>query len=797
LKANPEREVKAITKLLEQKNSRSVNVFFVSSYLPRKCGIATFTHDLTHAIGNEIGHSHYRITAINNRAEGYDYPDEVAFEIQQNRIGDYRLAADYVNYSDADIVCLQHEFGIFGGPEGTFINHFLGNLKKPVITTFHTVMNAPSDEYRRALQDTAELSHGVVVMSEQSIETLKTVYGIPEEKILFIHHGVPDVPFVDPNYHKDKFQVEGKFVLLTFGLLNPNKGIETVIKALPDVIKKFPNIAYIILGATHPEIKKCHGEEYRISLQRRVIRLGLEKHVFFYDRFVNFEELCEFIGACDIYITPYLSRDQSTSGTLAYALGMGKAVISTPYSYASEMLQDGRGILMEFGDFRGLARFITQSVENEVTRHQMRKKAYEFGRNMIWSRVAEDYLNAFERILGTFHARHDSDPFQFRKIQQEPLPEINLNQIFHLTDDTGIIQHSFYGIPDRRFGYSTDDAAIGLIVTLRAYSQLKDESFLNLSNVYLSFLRYAQLDTGQFQHKMNYGRQFTDDDWNEETLGKAIWSLGCAVYLAPKEGFRNLAREIFERAILDINLVKPLPKAYAIVGLASFLKKYVGATGVKKLLQTIADELAESISKNDSGPVILNKMEYGNAKIIHALLVADQKLGNPVYRNLALRSLDDLTQTSLKGDYFDFSSPVKAPEEESIERPLDAGFMVEACILAFEITGEIRYQDLARIAFDWYLGRNRLGTNLFDFSTGACYDGIGPHGVNLNQGAESALAFLLANLAVSEQLILHPLLTNVSSHVTTITRTDLASEDLPQEHIGSVSKESTNETGRS
>lgn len=710
-------------------------------------------------MGNEIGDAGFRITAINNRSEGYDYPEEVGFEIQQNRINDYRLAADYVNYSDVDIVCLQHEFGIFGGSEGNYINHFLGNLKKPVVTTFHTILNEPPDEYRRALCEVAEFSHGVVAMSRQGGEVLKTVYGIPEEKILFIHHGVPDVPFVDPNFHKDQFQVEGRFVLLTFGLLNPNKGIETVIKALPEVVKRFPQVAYIILGATHPEIKKIHGEEYRVSLQRRVVRLGLEKHVFFYNRFVEIKELCEFIGACDLYITPYLSREQSTSGTLAYALGMGKAVISTPYSYAAEMLQDGRGMLMDFGDFRGLSRLINQSIENEVGRHQMRKRAYELGRTMIWSRVAEEYLKAFDLILGRYHARSGTAPFQMRDLPQEPLPEINLDQVFHLTDDTGIFRHSFYGIPDRRCGYSTGDAALALIVVLRAYRQLRDDGYLGLADTYLSFLRHAQLESGRFSEQMNYARQFCEMEESEDTWGKAVWSLGCAVALAPREGFRNLAREIFEKAVSELNMEKPVPKAYAVLGLASFLKKYGGATAVKRILQTLADELAvsEDLSKGISDDMGC----AGHAKIAHALLTASQILGNETYREIALERLELLTRATLAGDYFDFAGIGNAGnKEERVERPLDAGFMVEADILAFELTGETRYQELASTAFDWFLGRNCLNAALYDFSTGACNDGIGPHGINLNQGAESALSFLLANLAVSEQQLSRPLLSS-------------------------------------
>ncbi|MFB3926249.1 MAG: glycosyltransferase [Syntrophales bacterium] len=743
-----------------QKPYGPLGIYFVGSYPPRQCGIATFTHDLADSIGNEIGHDSLRITAINNRLESYDYPDEVVFEIHQNRINDYRLAADYINFSGVDIVSMQHEFGIFGGPEGTYINHFLANLKKPVVTTFHTVLHEPGEAYRRALCEVAEMSQGIVVMSRHAVNILREVYGIPESKIYFIHHGVPDVPFVDPNYYKDQFQVEGRFVLLTFGLLNPNKGLETVIKALPDVIRRYPNIAYIILGATHPEIKKVHGEEYRISLQRRVIRLGLEKHVFFHNRFVDLKELCEFIGACDIYITPYLSREQITSGTLAYALGMGKAVISTPYSYAREMLQDDRGKLIDFGDFKGLSSTIIDLIENEVKRHSMRKRAYELGRHMIWSNVAREYLQVFRQILETHQSRSQAESFQPRTLPQEPLPEINLNQIFRLTDDTGIIQHSIYGIPDRRFGYSTEDTALALIVSLTAYDQLRDESFLSLANTYLSFLRYAQLENGRFHNFMSYARQFPDGEVDEDTWGKVIWGLGCAVELGPTEGFRTLARELFEKAIVDLNMTQALPKSYAILGLSHFLGKYTGATAVKRLLQTLADELMEEYAASEGDMRWLSGEKCsGPARIPQALLKAYRMLGNDSYKKTALEILDFLSEAANTGDFFSFAGDgLRLGNKDGYERPVDAGSMVEAHVLAFEITGNERYQELARSAFDWFLGRNRLGMTLYDFSVGACYDGLEPHGINLNQAAESTLYFLLANLAMSGQQISRPIL---------------------------------------
>jgi len=742
----------------------SMRIFFVGSYLPRNCGVATFTHDLAHAIGGEIGDPCFRIVAMNNQPKGYDYPEEVAFEINQNRIHDYRLATDYVNLSGADLVCLQHEFGIFGGPEGIYVNHFLGNLKKPVVTTLHTIMSEPDEGYLKALQEVAKLSECLVVMSHQGERLLREVYGVPEGKIHFIHHGVPDVPFIDPNYYKDQFHVEGRLVLLTSGLLNPNKGIETVLEALPEVVERVPNIVYIVLGATHPAVKTAHGEEYRLSLQRKVVKLGLEQYVFFHNRFIELQELCEFIGACDIYVTPYLSQEQITSGTLAYAVGMGKAVISTPYWYAQEVLQDGRGRLFEFGDVQGFTRSIIDLIQNEVDRHHMRKRAYELGRQMTWKNVARAYLETFRQILESFHGKPETELLQARFLPQDPLPEIKLDHIFRLTDDTGIIQHSTYGIPDRRFGYSTDDVARALVVVLMAYHQLREENLLDLANAYLAFLRYAQLDNGRFHNLMNYARQFTDVEGSENTWGRAIWGLGYAVHRGPTKGFRDLARELFESATVNLEMQHPMSKAYSIVGLYHFLQRYSGARGIRRLLRNLTEELVETYhnTQRDGWRWFTEAVTYGNARMPQALLLAYKALGNQEYRRIALETLDFLTEVTFNGEYFDFVGNDKWYEKGKgkaffDQQPIDPGYTVETYVLAHEITKQNHYLELARVAFEWFLGRNCLGISLYDFATNACYDGLTQHGRNANQGAESTISFLLANLTLSHQLVLKSL----------------------------------------
>lgn len=734
---------------------RTRKVMFVGTYLPRKCGIGTFTYDLFHSISEEAGGGNCGVIAINDKPEGYAYPQDVVFEINQNDIQSYRVAADYINLSGMDIVCVQHEFGIFGGEGGKNIDYLLGNLKKPVVTTLHTVNSSFESPFYESFLKVANLSTALVVMSKQAKEIVMEACGISENKIHVIPHGIPDVPFVDPNFYKDKFDVEGRFVILTFGLLSPNKGIEMVLNALPEVVKKSPKVAYLILGATHPNVKRIQGEEYRISLQRLVKKLKLEQNVFFHNRFVEIHELCEFIGACDIYITPYLQKEQIVSGTLAYAFGMGKAVISTPYRYAQEMLKDGCGKLVEFGDHDALSRTILELMENDVERSKIRKKAYELGRNMIWKEVARQYHNVFENALSEYAISWKGQSLRKKFVEQNPIPEVKLDHLIRLTDDTGIIQHATYGIPNRNSGYSTDDVARALVVVLQYYNQFQDEKVLHLAELYISFLYHAQLQDGRFHNFMNYKREFTDEAGSEDTCGRAFWALGCAIYTKSNRQIQLLAREIFAKAITNIELTHPQALSYAILGFYYFIRKYEGATQEKRILQDMADKLIEYYEryKKEDWRWFSETITYGYGKIIEALLLAHKITKCDKYKEVAFTCLDFLTERLYKKDFFDFvgnngwlSSDGRGNLYD--QQPIDAGYMVEAYLAAYDINGDTKYLDLAQTAFEWFLGRNRSGESIYDFVTGGCNDGLGQHGVNLNQGAESTICFLLAALDI-------------------------------------------------
>lgn len=740
-------------------SEHGLRVVFVGNYLPRRCGIATFTYDLQHSVADVIGRENCRVVAMNNTPEGYKYPQEVTFEILQDRIQDYQRAAEYINFSGANLVCLQHEFGIFGGSAGSYLSSLIDNIKKPLVTTLHTVIKAPRPEYREAMEDVLHRSQMAVVMSQTGADILEEVYGFPRERIALIHHGVPDVHFVDPNFYKDQLGVEGRLVVLTFGLLSPNKGIEVMLEALPPVVEQCPDLVYVVLGATHPEVARTQGEQYRLSLERKVRDMNLEANVIFHNRFVDISELCEYICASDIYVTPYLSQEQIVSGTLAYAIGAGKAIISTPYWYAREMLADGRGILVGFNDPKGLTSALLQLINNPVQRHRMRKKAYELGRQMVWRSVGQRYVELFSQVVHSAAAAQLRGALRQRMFPQATLPETKLDHLRLLTDEVSVVQHASYGVPNRSHGYSADDAGRALVAILRLQQQEGNSGDLDrLASTYLSFLCHAQTADGHFHNFMAYDRRFLDERGSDDTLGRVIWGLGNVVHLGSTEGMRALSQNMIEAAEPHLErLNAPRAKAYAICGLHAALKRYPGASHYRRLLHGLADDLLALYEQNSAPdwdwfePIIA----YGNAKMSEAMLLAYEVTGEDGFRHAGLSTLDFLTRVQFNGSYFDLvgnNGWFPRGGEKAIfgQQPIDAGYLVEAYVTAHQITGHRRYLELAQLAFEWFLGRNRCAAPLYDFRTGACADGLDPQGVSQNQGAEAIICFLIALLAISQ-----------------------------------------------
>jgi glycosyltransferase involved in cell wall biosynthesis len=740
------------------------SVAVIGNYLPRQCGIATFTTALVEALSAEAPDIYCWAAAMNDKPEGYAYPEKVRFEINQNKLTDYSTASQFLNISQTDIVSVQHEYGIFGGPAGSHLLKLLADLRMPVVTTLHTVLKDPSPEYRAVMGKIADLSDKLVVMSRKASDFLKDIYAVPEEKIAFIHHGIPDTPFIDPSFNKDKFGVEGKKVLLTFGLLSPNKGIENVLQALPAVIKKHPDVAYVILGATHPHILKMHGDEYRIMLQQLVRKLDIGEHVIFQNRFVELKELCEFLGIADIYVTPYLEEAQIVSGTLAYAMGTGKAVISTPYWYATEMLAEGRGRIVPFSNPDAMAEQIIELLDNDVERHAMRKKAYTFSREAVWKEVSRKYLQVFSEVqlsrTRNPRPRH-SYVEHIKAITNFELPEIKLDHLKAFTDDTGILQHANYTIPDRTHGYCTDDNARALLVCAmgQKYLPVNGLGLDFLSSHYLGFLLYAYNEKNdRFRNFMTYSRQWTEEIGSEDAHGRALWCLGKAVAFLRDPGHLAMSTTLFKKALRAVeNFHSPRAIAFCLVGLHAYLDKFSGDSDVRRIREVLADRLFNQFKNNatDDWPWLENSLNYVNGKLPHALLLSGHRMQRNDMIDMGLKSLKWLLAIQTEKGHFVPIGSNGWYEKGGLrarfdQQPVEANAMVEACVEAFNITRDHTWFENAVMCFNWFLGHNDLNTPLYDPKTGGCRDGLMADGINQNQGAESSLAWLLSLMTLQK-----------------------------------------------
>ncbi|MFC1494190.1 glycosyltransferase family 4 protein [Thermodesulfobacteriota bacterium] len=749
-----------VSKYYEGINSVAV----LGNYLPRQCGIATFTTDLAEGLSAEAPDISCWTVAMNDRPEGYAYPEKVHFEINQNKLSDYSIASQFLNISQTDIVCVQHEYGLFGGPAGSHLLKLLGDLRMPVVTTLHTVLKDPAPEYYDVMCKLADLSDKLVVMSHKACDFLKDIYAVPDEKITFIHHGIPDTPFIDPSFYKDKFGVEGKKVLLTFGLLSTNKGIENVLQALPAVIKKHPDAVYIILGATHPNILKFHGDSYRIMLQQLALKLDISEHVIFQNRFVELRELCEFLGIADIYVTPYLEEAQITSGTLAYAMGTGKAVISTPYWYATEMLAEGRGRIVPFNNPGAIATQIIDLLDNDMERHAMRKKAYTFSREAIWKEVSRKYLQVFSEVRQNRtrnpRPRH-SYIENIKAITNFELPEIKLDHLKAITDDTGILQHANYTIPDRSHGYCTDDNARAMLVAAMGQKYLPTNGFgLDfLSGHYLGFLLYAFNDeNGRFRNFMTYSRRWTEEIGSEDAHGRALWCIGKSVAFLVNTGHLAMSTTLFNKALRAVEHFRsPRAIAFSLVGIDAYLSQFSGDSDSRRIREVLANRLFDQFKNNttDEWPWLENALNYANGKLPHALLMSGQWMQRNDMIDMGLKSLKWLLSIQTEEGHF---VPIgnngwyeKGGDRARFDQqPVESNAMIEACVEAFNITGDKMWIDSASMCFNWFIGNNDLNMALYDAKTGGCRDGLMADGVNQNEGAESTIAWLLSLMTLQK-----------------------------------------------
>ena len=735
-------------------------IAFVGNYLPRHCGIATFTTDLCDAIHSEYGAAELLALPVNDTEEGYTYPARVRFELSEDNVASYRQAADFLNFRRIDLVCLQHEYGIFGGRAGGHILELLRRLQMPVATTLHTVLRDPNPDQRAVMEEIAALSDRMIVMSRHSAEILQEVFHVPSDKIDLIPHGIPDLPFTDPNFYKDGFGTEGKDVLLTFGLLSPNKGIENVILALPKILSHYSNVVYMVSGATHPHILRREGDKYRVYLQNLAKGLGVESNVIFRNRFVTPREMVELIGAADIYITPYKHKAQVVSGTLAYALSAGKAIISTPYLHAVELLDDERGTLVPFDDPEAIAAKTVELLGDDTARHAMRKRAYLYARDMVWNRVAQKYMKSFERIYNE-RLRNPRATFVAQNTEKtlDRLPSIKLDHLVRMTDQTGILEHAVFVVPNYPEGYTTDDNARALIVAilLEDYGAGAPAGAADLASRYLAFLWLAfDPTTKRFRNCLSYERRWQEREGSEDSHGRALWGLGTVLGRSKNAGWKGAAGRMFELAVpAAIEFRSPRACAFALLGLQEYLDSFPGDRAALSASEALANRLLNSYRsyRSDDWKWFEDGLAYSNARLPQALIRAGMRAWNEEMVAAGLEALDWLVaiqRCEVKGHFVPIGSQgfysITTEKARFDQQPVEACAVVSACLQAYRATGKGRWRKEAWSAFNWFLGDNDLQIALYDPTTGGCRDGLHPDRANENQGAESTLSFLMALL---------------------------------------------------
>jgi len=738
-----------------------MKIAYISTYPPRECGIATFNQNLRRAInvnfpGREALNPGSFVVALNDSESirEYEYPNEVKYIIRQNHQKDYIRAANYINTSDADVCVLEHEFGIYGGECGIYILPLINRLEKPLISILHTVLKDPGYVQRIIIREIAEQSSKIIVMSKRAVEFLTGIYDIPAEKIQIIEHGVPDVEASIENPVKNLSQFKNHRVLLTFGLLSRNKGLETVIRALPKIVEIHPDVMYVVLGNTHPGVIKNSGEEYRDHLKTIATQLNVSKHLSFINKFVSEEELVNYLTAAEIYVTPYLNEAQITSGTLSYAVGAGAAVVSTPYWHATELLANNRGRLFDFKNAEALAEIINELLDQELVLNELKENAYQYGLHLRWPVIGAEFIKVAQEAC----ANHDFRDRILKNsiVDPEIMPKFSLTHVLRLTDDTGIVQHAKYGIPNLKEGYCLDDNARALIMALMAYQRSKSKEAFELLPIYLSFIHYMQTDDGNFRNFLSFNRQYLDEVGSEDSFGRTIWALGYLIGCAASNSYREFALELFHRSFPHFKALKHLRgMANTIIGVSLYLQVVPGDEGMLNELNRLTQPLLEAYENNQSEDWqwFEEKMTYDNAILPLALLHSCEITGNERTREVALKAMAFLDKLTLSNGYL---SPVGNDgwyyrggafptfDQQAIETMA----MVLMHFQAYKIFRTPQYIEKMFLSYKWFLGENTLRAPLYDHETKGCCDGLLPAGINRNQGAESTLAYLISHLTV-------------------------------------------------
>ena len=736
---------------------------YISTYPPRECGIATFNHNLMRAIGSNFPERNGLlkgdfVVALNDSEDitQHEYPEEVKYIVRQNHQKDYIRAANYINTSTADAVILEHEFGIYGGESGIYILPLINRLEKPLISILHTILKDPSYVQRVIIREIAEQSAKIIVMSNRALEFLTNIYDIPAEKIQIIEHGVPDLEAPEDNPVKNLTPFKNHRVLLTFGLISRNKGLETVVRALPRIVKNHPDVMYVVLGNTHPGVIKSSGEEYRDHLKTLANQLGVSQNLAFVNKFVAEEELIQYLSACEIYVTPYLNEAQITSGTLSYAVGAGAAVVSTPYWHAQELLDDNRGRLFDFKNADALAEIINELLDQERVITEMRQNAYEYGLHTRWPVVGAEYIKVAQEAC--YEHDYRDKILKNSIVDPEIMPKFSLAHVLRLTDDTGIVQHAKYGIPNLKEGYCLDDNARALIMALMAHKRSGSREAFELLPIYLSYIHYMQTDDGNFRNFMSFSRQYLDDVGSEDSFGRTIWSLGYLIANATSNSYKEFATEVFQRSFPHFRSLTFLRgMANTIIGISLYLQMNPTDEGMVNELIRLTEPLMEAYDKNhtDTWHWFEETMTYDNAILPLALLHSSQITGNEHVKTVALRAMEFLDNLTLSSGYLTpvgnegwYTRGGKFPLYD--QQAIETMAMVLMHFQAYQLFRKPEHIEKMFLCYKWFLGENSLRAPLYDHETKGCCDGLLPTGINRNQGAESTLAYLISHLTVLE-----------------------------------------------
>jgi glycosyltransferase involved in cell wall biosynthesis len=737
------------------------SVAFIGNHLPRRCGIATFTHDLYRAVSIARRKLETCVVAMTDSGHTYDYSPAVRFQIHDEMIGEYVQAAEFLNNEGFDIVSLQHEYGIFGGDAGGNIMELLSRLEMPIVTTLHTILREPTPVQRDVMSAIIAASTKIVVMSEKGRELLRTVHDLAPHMIEVIPHGIPDFPFLEPHHAKAKFGYADKTIILTFGLLSPSKGIETVIDAMPGIIESCPNTVYVILGATHPRLVQHQGETYRESLMTRVRDLRIEDHVVFVNQFVDQTTLLDFISMCDVYVTPYLNEAQMTSGTLAYSFGLGKAVVSTPYWHAKELLSDGSGILVPFGDVKAMGTQIAGLLTNDVRRHAMRKRAYAASRSMTWAQIAKRYLAVFENAYETARPGILLRVSPTVSRSKEPaIPELRIGHFLSLCDSTGMLQHAVHSVPDRSHGYCVDDNARALLFA----SALPNSGEAQLSETiiarFAAFIQHAwNADTRRFRNFMSYDRRWVEESGSEDGHGRTLWALAECGSKDTDPSRRRWAAALFKTALLSVEeFSSPHAWAFTLLGLDAYCTLAGGDSFANRMRRLLAEKLMSAFSATETKDWVWFEgvLSYDNARLPQALIQTGLTTHTPRYVEVGLQSLRWLMslQTSSSGYFRPIGTKsfgrIRQKPEAFDQQPVEASATISACLAAWQADDDAEWPAGAMRAFSWFLGENDLQIPLVDPDTGSCSDGLHPDRPNENKGAESLLSYLLGLVEIRQ-----------------------------------------------